>query len=332
MTAQVTIGVPVFGGERYLAETVSSIIAQTHEDWEVVFSIDGPDPVCEAICRSYLDDSRFSVSIQPERLGWVKNIAWLQQQATGEFWYYHQQDDLVVPRYLQVLISEARRNPGAAVVFCDMATFGERDSRFITSSIVGSPLVRQMGMLLDHFAGIPFRGLTRVQALRDTGGGLSSNDMDDFAAETVWAAVMATWGDLIRVPLTLYRKRYHGNNVHSEWHTWDLERRKRAWVVHCHDMLDVALRVVNGASDAWLVWYAVLIRLTASRATQYIQWSRLSNGDRAELVDRLVTHVRQMDRIRLSCQLGEPWHRIRRQSMKAVTGDDVPESTYLQTT
>ncbi len=64
-------------------------------------SIDGPDPACERMCGGFLDDPRFEVSIRPRRLGWARNIEWLQQQADGEFWYYHQQDDLVDPTYLE---------------------------------------------------------------------------------------------------------------------------------------------------------------------------------------------------------------------------------------
>ena len=213
MTSQTTIGIPVYHGEDFLEEAIDSILSQTHRDWQVIFSVDGSDPVCEALCRKYLADHRFRLAVQPERLGWVRNIAWLQRQAEGEFWYYHQQDDLVDPTYLEVLIDHARRWPGAAVVYCDMDTFGTREVRFASPSVVGSPLARQLSLLTDHFAGVPFRGLTRVEALKATGGGLRPNGVEDFAVETIWSSWMATWGELVQVPVTLYRKRYHDQNA-----------------------------------------------------------------------------------------------------------------------
>ncbi len=319
MTAQVTIGVPVFHGEQFLDEAVDSILAQTHTDWEVLFSVDGPDPRCEELCRSYLDDPRFRLSVQPERLGWVRNIEWLQRQADGEFWYYHQQDDIVDPRYLEVLIEHARRWPRAAVVYCDMATFGERVSSFASPSVVGSPLARQLSILIDHFAGVPFRGLTRVEALRETEGGLARNDAEDFAAETVWCSVMATWGDLIRVPTTLYRKRYHPSNVHASWREWDQARRAQAWVAHCHDMLQVAMRITATGPERWLLWWATLARLTASRATEYLDWGALNDAARVDLVDRLITRARQLDRLRLDRCLASTWDEIRRRSIEFVS-------------
>ena len=97
MRPLVSIGVPIYRGERFLAETLHCIEAQTYRDFCVLMSLDGPDPACEAICRPFLDDSRFRLVVQPRRLGWVGHFNWLLSQAEGDFWYYHQQDDLTDP-------------------------------------------------------------------------------------------------------------------------------------------------------------------------------------------------------------------------------------------
>ena len=94
MSARVTIGVPVYRGERFLEETLRSIRDQTFKDFQVVMSVDGHDPACETICEQFLDDRRFKMVVQPDRLGWVGNLNWLLSQVDTEFWYYHQQDDL----------------------------------------------------------------------------------------------------------------------------------------------------------------------------------------------------------------------------------------------
>lgn len=295
----VTIGVPVYRGEQYLAETVDSIVAQTHRNWQVVFSIDGPDPVCERLCRQYTSDRRFRLHVQRERLGWVRNIGWLQDQAAGEFWYYHQQDDLTDPTYVEVLIDHARQRPDAAVVYCDMDTFGDRHLRFARSSIVGTPVERQLSLLTSHFAGVAFRGLTRVEALRRAGGGFVENDADNFAAETVWISTMASWGDLIQVPEILYHKRYHDRQAHREWLTWELPRRKRAWMAHCHDALDVAMRVPAQLSERWSLWFATVERLTASKATSYLPWAEFTDSDRTTMIDGLLDRIQRLGRVDL---------------------------------
>jgi hypothetical protein len=319
VSRQVTIGVPVYRGEHHLEETVASILEQTHRDWRVVFSIDGPDSTCQQLCEQYLGDSRFQMVVQPERLGWVGNIGWLQAHAETEFWCYQQQDDIIDPMYLEVLLDQAQRLPGAAVVYCDMECFGDRDFRFVAPSVVGAPLVRQLALITGHFAGVAFRGLTRVTALRETGGGLVSNDVDDFAVETVWIAAMATRGDLIRVPATLYRKRYHSRNVHTAWLSWDRGQRKEAWTAHCHDLLGVALTVAAVESERWRIWTATLGRLTASQATSYLPWADMTPEDRVAMVDGLLARTMQLGQIDLPAILFSTWDEIRDRSVELVT-------------
>lgn len=130
MTARVTIGVPVYRGERFLEETLRSIQSQTFRDFAVVMSVDGPDPTCEAICQQFLEDGRFKMVVQPERLGWVGNLNWLMSQVKTEFWYFHQQDDLTHETYLHVLVQTIDSLPSAALVYCDIVPMGRITDAF----------------------------------------------------------------------------------------------------------------------------------------------------------------------------------------------------------
>ena len=46
--ALVTIGVPVYHGDAFLEETLSSIQGQTYPNLDVIISLDGPDSACES--------------------------------------------------------------------------------------------------------------------------------------------------------------------------------------------------------------------------------------------------------------------------------------------
>src|SRR5262249_87553 len=50
---QVTIGLPVYNSERFLEETLRSLLGQTNVDFEVVVSDNGSTDATEAICRDY---------------------------------------------------------------------------------------------------------------------------------------------------------------------------------------------------------------------------------------------------------------------------------------
>ncbi len=51
----VSIGLPVYNGENYLAEALDSLLAQTFADFELVISDNGSTDRTQAICRSYAD-------------------------------------------------------------------------------------------------------------------------------------------------------------------------------------------------------------------------------------------------------------------------------------
>lgn len=247
-----------------MAEALVSIQAQTHRDFDVIISIDGSDPESEAVCSRFLDDSRFRLVVQPKHLGWMGNVNWLMAQAKGDFWYFHGHDDLVDETYVEVLLDHACRHPEAAVVYSDMRTFGARDERFVQPSIVGQPIFRQLAMLLGPFAPVAFRGLVQCEILRRVGS-MHANEADDFLADTVWLAAALKTGPLHRIPLELYRKRYHDRNEHRKWWQYSPDQRIFAWSIHCRDMLRTALTIKASHRERKLIWAAGVDRLLTGR-------------------------------------------------------------------
>jgi hypothetical protein len=308
----VTIGVPVYRGELFIEETLRSIQSQTHRDVQVIISLDGPEPASEELCRPFLKDARFRLVIQPQRLGWVGNINWLMSQVETSYWYYHQQDDLVDPRYVEVLLDHATRTPEAAVVYCDIVAFGLQNWKLAQPSVTGSASARQLTLLYEHLGAVAFRGLTRVEALRHSGG-VPTNEVENFSADTAWMAAIARWGELHRVPLELYRKRYHTDNTHVKWKTWPADKRARAWTVHCADMLEQAMLVDGTVQERRLLWLATIARLASSRtACAYLPVASLQSAERVTLLDAFVEHVRGTRATNIPELLEADWREIRR--------------------
>lgn len=307
----VTLGVPAYRGAAYIAESLASIQAQTHEDLQVLVSLDGPDPDTEEACRPFLEDPRFRLSVRPERLGWVGNFNWLVEQAATPFWCYQQQDDVLDPSYLETLVHAARRHPQAAVVYCDMQTFGTVEQPVSQPSVGGSSSGRQLALLYDHHAAVALRGLCRLRALRDAGR-LRSNEVEDFASDTVWLSSMARAGELVRVPETLYRKRFHDANEHTRWARWPDERRRHGWLVHCAEMLDEAMLCDATVDERRLLYDATLHRLTtARRAPEYLPASARTDEGRRQLLADFFDHLRSHARPDLPDLLGTDWPALR---------------------
>jgi GT2 family glycosyltransferase len=312
MGEHVTIGVPVYRGELFVEETLRSIQNQTYKDFDVIMSVDGPDPVCEDSCSSFLNDSRFTLAVQPERLGWVGNINWLMSQVTGDFWYYHQQDDLTAETYVEVLIEYARRNPATALVYCDLVPFGRIEGLFpqVPSVMGATAFIRQMTFLHEQYPAFAFRGLTRANALRKAGG-IPTNDCENFGVDITWLAAVALSGELHHVPMQLYRKRYHSNNTDSKWWTWGKEMRLKAWTCHCADMLGQALRVEGTAQEMRLLWLAAIERLTSPQAAGYfLPVAELTKAERTRMFDSFIDRVRASAVHNIPVLLDADWGQI----------------------
>jgi hypothetical protein len=201
------------------------------------------------------------------------------------------QDDLLDPRYLETLLEKALRAPEAAVVYSDIQGFGRTDPTIAQPSVTGSPLARQLALLDDHLAGAAWRGLTRAEALRATGG-IPDNRVDGLAADTVWMAAVARWGELRRVPRVLYRKRYHDANEHETWARWPFDKRMRGWAAHCAAMLDQAMLVPATSADRRALCTAALGRLVSRRlASHFVPVHRFTPRARRSLVELFLGEV-----------------------------------------
>ena len=306
----VTIGVPVYHGGRYLKETLRSIQIQTYQNIQVIISIDGPQPDSEIICKPFLNDSRFRLMVQPERLGWVGNLNWLMAQANSPFWYCNPQDDLVDPLYVETLLAHAQMMPEAAVVYCDIICFGQKTGKIIQTSVAGSALTRQLTLLLSHFSAVAFRGLTRVEALRHAGN-IPDNRIENFAVDTTWMAAMGRWGGLIRVPADLYRKRYHSDNEHMKWLEWSAEKKANAWVIHCVDMLEQAMFISVSPQEKRILWLAGVERLL-SRRFDFLPTSDIKSKEKISLYQSFIEYLMNSNHINIPELLDDDWADIKR--------------------
>ena len=72
--ADVTICIPAWHAEPFIARTLACARAQTHKNLRILVSVDQSTDGTEAVCRSQAaEDSRIEVRVQKERLGWSRN-------------------------------------------------------------------------------------------------------------------------------------------------------------------------------------------------------------------------------------------------------------------
>ena len=119
---KVSIIIPVYNAEKYLADCLDSLKKQSYRDFEVIAVDDGSSDKTGDILAGYAQaDSRFIVLHQANGgAGCARNKG--LQQAAGEYICFMDADDLVHPRYLEICLRLAEQYQ-AKLVTCSYYSF-----------------------------------------------------------------------------------------------------------------------------------------------------------------------------------------------------------------
>jgi glycosyltransferase involved in cell wall biosynthesis len=94
-TPRLTIGLPVYNGENYVAESLEALLGQTFTDYELLISDNASTDGTADICRRYEErDPRVRYFRQPQNIGLAPNHNFVAQQAQGELFKWASNDDL----------------------------------------------------------------------------------------------------------------------------------------------------------------------------------------------------------------------------------------------
>ena len=125
---KVSVIIPVYNTEAYLAECLDSVLNQTLSDIEVICIDDVSPDGCGKILDDYAEkDSRIKVIHLSEnhRQGYGRNRG--IEKACGEYLYFLDSDDMIEPDALEGLYTTAREEDADAIFF-DSRTVYEHES------------------------------------------------------------------------------------------------------------------------------------------------------------------------------------------------------------
>jgi glycosyltransferase involved in cell wall biosynthesis len=112
----VSVGMPVYNGERFLCEAIESILAQTHTTLELIISDNGSTDSTQEICRTYAQrDERIRYVRQPKNIGPIPNFNFVMQARRGDYFMWAAHDDLRSPEYMKCVLDELRSDPAAVL-------------------------------------------------------------------------------------------------------------------------------------------------------------------------------------------------------------------------
>jgi glycosyltransferase involved in cell wall biosynthesis len=170
----VSIGMPVYNGERFLASSLDSLLAQTYENLEIIICDNGSTDATEQICRSYAArDKRVRYHQNSSNIGAPRNFNRTFELSTGEFFKWAAVGDLCAPELVARCVSVLLGRDDAVVCYPKTRLIDEnanllRDYEDRLDLQFSSPH-RRLSMLLWnlHMCNVPF-GVMRASALKKT--------------------------------------------------------------------------------------------------------------------------------------------------------------------
>jgi len=112
----VGVGMPVYNGERYLAEAIESVLGQTGTSIELVISDNASTDRTQDICRSYAaKDSRVRYFRSDVNLGAHPNFTRAFELACGRYFKWAAHDDVLQPDFLRRCVASLEAAPDAAL-------------------------------------------------------------------------------------------------------------------------------------------------------------------------------------------------------------------------
>lgn len=120
MNPRVTLAMPVFNGENYIAAALASLVAQEFDDIEFIITDNASTDATQAICTNYAArDPRIRYVRHEKNLGAAPNYNSGLELARGEFLKWCAHDDLISPNFVSACVAALDARPDAALAFGD---------------------------------------------------------------------------------------------------------------------------------------------------------------------------------------------------------------------
>jgi len=135
---RLSIGLPVYNGERYLAEALDCFLAQTFQDFEIVVGDNASTDHTAEIYRSYAErDPRIRYYRNGKNLGAIANFNKVFELSRLPLFKWAANDDLYHPRYIEDCVRILDENPDVILAHSKAAFVDDSGESFPVDPATG---------------------------------------------------------------------------------------------------------------------------------------------------------------------------------------------------
>ena len=112
----VSIGMPLRNSEKFAEQAINCMLAQTHENFELIIFDNASEDATAEICQRYVaSDPRVRYFKLDTRVEAGENFANVARHAKGDYFMWAAADDLWAPEFVEALVGELKTHPKAGL-------------------------------------------------------------------------------------------------------------------------------------------------------------------------------------------------------------------------
>ncbi len=223
MTPQVTIGLPVYNGKRYLRAAIDSALNQSFGDLELLIADNASTDETQAICQDYAArDPRVRYVRHDVNCGAFRNFQFVTANAKGRLITWLASDDILERDFVAEAVTFFDERPEAALVMTDVVIIDENGSVTdverlddIRVSIPWETRIRAFFTYPISNAYFCIYGVMRTDACQEVMGNMSQPRFVR-GVELPILARFARKGELASLPTALRQYRRHPTSLYAE--------------------------------------------------------------------------------------------------------------------
>lgn len=200
---KVSVILPTYNGEKYLAQSIESVLSQTYQNLELIIVDDCSTDGTSEIIRLFAErDSRIRVSRNGENQKLPRSLNIGFRQAAGDYLTWTSDDNFYEDHAIETMVRALERHPDYGMVYCDMTCIYEDGVQ------LRRPPLDIERFYVDDVVGACF--LYRRQVLETVG----EYDPDMILVEDYdyWLRVRQQY-EVLYLPQRLYQYRFHGSSL-----------------------------------------------------------------------------------------------------------------------
>ena len=206
--ALVSIGMPVFNGDRYLRNALNCLLSQDFVDFEIVISDNASTDRTEEICLEYAEnDARIVYLRNATNIGAAANFNQTFEMSRGKYFMWAAHDDEWAPTYLKQCVELLGEHPSAVLASSEIDYIDEEGASVAAGfapriDTLGMTVSERLHEVIRRYGWFDIYGLIRRDALAATQ--LYRNKL---GGDVLLTFELLLHGDFVIAPAQLFRYR-----------------------------------------------------------------------------------------------------------------------------